>query len=195
MEKKTFRNYEKPKNKVEQTYFENDRRETIDFGKEKQDQYLRLNHMKASVWDVIKILDNFIDESEIGFLHDLGKILSHFREPQWAVVGDTFPVGCAFESTNIHSDFFKENPDYLNPTYNTKYRIYSSKCGFDQLLMSFGHDEYLYHVMKPYLMLPYLKKFCSYDLYSKSSEPLIVSDVEEYYKDLISEFLPKEMNW
>jgi hypothetical protein len=44
-------------------------------------------------------------------------------------------------------------------------------------------------------MLPYLKKFCSYDLYSKSNEPLIVSDIQEYYKELISEFLPEEINW
>jgi hypothetical protein len=34
-----------------------------------------------------------------GLIHDLGKILAHPEfgsEPQWAVVGDTFPVGCAF---------------------------------------------------------------------------------------------------
>jgi inositol oxygenase len=256
MEQKTFRNYEKAKNKVEQIYYENHTRQTVEFVKEKRDQYLSLNHMKASVWDIIKILDNFIDESDpdldgaqtihafqtaealrkdhqprwmvlTGFLHDLGKILSHFGEPQWAVVGDTFPVGCAFDSTNIYPDFFKENPDYLNPAYNSKYGIYSSKCGFDQLLMSFGHDEYLYHVMKPYLpkealyiirfhsfypahrfsgythlmsdederMLPHLKKFCSYDLYSKSNESLIVSNIIEYYKELVSEFLPEEINW
>ena len=30
-----------------------------------------------------------------GLIHDLGKILCLFDEPQWAVVGDTFPVGCA----------------------------------------------------------------------------------------------------
>ncbi|GKB64328.1 inositol oxygenase 1-like protein isoform X2 [Tanacetum coccineum] len=34
-------------------------------------------------------------------IHDLGKVLllPSFRElPQWAVVGDTFPVGCAFDN-------------------------------------------------------------------------------------------------
>lgn len=32
-----------------------------------------------------------------GFLHDLGKITAHPKfgnDPQWCVVGDTFPVGC-----------------------------------------------------------------------------------------------------
>lgn len=36
-----------------------------------------------------------------GFIHDLGKITAHpsfGNDPQWCVVGDTFPVGCA------HSD-------------------------------------------------------------------------------------------
>ena len=31
-----------------------------------------------------------------GLIHDLGKILCLCGEPQWAVVGDTFPVGCAW---------------------------------------------------------------------------------------------------
>ena len=31
-----------------------------------------------------------------GLIHDLGKILCLFGEPQWAVVGDTFPVGCRY---------------------------------------------------------------------------------------------------
>eukprot|EP00659_Diplonema_papillatum_P016613 gene16613-25479_t len=29
-----------------------------------------------------------------GLLHDLGKVLSMWGEPQWCVVGDTYPVGC-----------------------------------------------------------------------------------------------------
>jgi inositol oxygenase len=30
-----------------------------------------------------------------GFIHDLGKCLCLYGEPQWGVVGDTFPVDCA----------------------------------------------------------------------------------------------------
>lgn len=36
---------------------------------------------------------------------DLGKVLLHssFGElPQWAVVGDTYPVGCAFDESIVH---------------------------------------------------------------------------------------------
>uniref|UniRef100_A0ACD5WGY0 Uncharacterized protein n=1 Tax=Avena sativa TaxID=4498 RepID=A0ACD5WGY0_AVESA len=38
-------------------------------------------------------------------IHDLGKMLLHpnFGElPQWAVVGDTFPVGCALDEDIVH---------------------------------------------------------------------------------------------
>ena len=50
-----------------------------------------------------------------GLLHDLGKILCLFGEPQWAVVGDTFPVGCAFDARVVHADLFAENPDRACP--------------------------------------------------------------------------------
>ncbi|KAM7480510.1 hypothetical protein LguiA_028723 [Lonicera macranthoides] len=84
-------------------------------------------------------------------IHDLGKVLllPHFGSlPQWAVVGDTFPVGCAFDESNVHYKYFKENPDYNNPAYNSKLGIYSEGCGLNNVLMSFGHDDYMYLVAK-----------------------------------------------
>lgn len=87
----------------------------------------------------------------MGSLLDLGKVLLHpdFGElPQWAVVGDTFPVGCAFDGSIVHHKYFKENPDYNNPTYNTKYGVYSEACGLNNVMMSWGHDDYMYLVAK-----------------------------------------------
>jgi len=84
-----------------------------------------------------------------GFIHDLGKVLTHpefYNEPQWAVVGDTFPVGCAFSPSVIFYDYFKENPDYNHSTYSTKYGIYQESIGLDNVHFSWGHDEYLYQV-------------------------------------------------
>ncbi|GMN61641.1 hypothetical protein TIFTF001_030733 [Ficus carica] len=86
-----------------------------------------------------------------GLIHDLGKVLHHpaFGElPQWAVVGDTFPVGCAFDESVVHHKYFKENPDFTNPTFNTKYGVYSEGCGLDNVMMSWGHDDYMYLVAK-----------------------------------------------
>nr|GMC96099.1 inositol oxygenase 2-like [Ipomoea batatas] len=84
-------------------------------------------------------------------IHDLGKVLllpSFGGLPQWAVVGDTFPLGCAFDESIVHPEFFKENPDYNNPLYNTKNGVYSEGCGLENVLMSWGHDDYMYLVAK-----------------------------------------------
>ncbi|KAL6585103.1 Inositol oxygenase 1 [Orobanche minor] len=84
-------------------------------------------------------------------IHDLGKVLllPAFGElPQWAVVGDTFPVGCAFDESIVHNKYFKENPDSDDPTYNTKFGVYEKRCGLDNVFMSWGHDDYMYMVAK-----------------------------------------------
>ncbi|CAJ1937098.1 unnamed protein product [Sphenostylis stenocarpa] len=84
-------------------------------------------------------------------IHDLGKIilLPNFGElPQWAVVGDTFPLGCAFDESNIHHKYFKNNPDNECPAYKTKNGIYTEGCGLNNVMMSWGHDEYMYLVAK-----------------------------------------------
>ncbi len=47
-----------------------------------------------------------------GLIHDLGKIMAFYGEPQWAVVGDTFPVGCEPQKGIVYSDTsFHINPD------------------------------------------------------------------------------------
>jgi inositol oxygenase len=82
-----------------------------------------------------------------GLIHDLGKILSmKFEEPQWAVVGDTFPVGCKHDKSIVFHDTFDVNPDTLVPEYKTELGMYSANCGLENLEMSWGHDEYLYQV-------------------------------------------------
>ncbi|KAJ1438013.1 Inositol oxygenase [Sesbania bispinosa] len=84
-------------------------------------------------------------------IHDLGKILllPKFGElPQWAVVGDTFPLGCAFDEANVHHKYFKDNPDSKCPAYSTKNGIYTEGCGLDNVTMSWGHDDYMYMVAK-----------------------------------------------
>jgi inositol oxygenase len=86
----------------------------------------------------------------LGFIHDLGKVIAHpkmYNLPQWAVVGDTFPLGCQFHTKCVFPQFFESNEDYTNPLYNTKLGIYKEGCGFDNLQFSFGHDEYMYQVL------------------------------------------------
>jgi len=90
----------------------------------------------------------------IGLLHDVGKVLYFFGEPQWSVVGDTFPVGCPFSEKCVFPEYFKNNPDCVpsNPKYKlyqgSKCGMYNKHCGFDNVLMSYGHDEYIYQFLK-----------------------------------------------
>ncbi|PYV49717.1 MAG: inositol oxygenase [Acidobacteria bacterium] len=87
----------------------------------------------------------------VGFIHDLGKCLCLYGEPQWGVVGDTFPVGCAWSEQVVFPEYFRNNPDRNVPEYQTKFGIYEPNCGFENVHMSFGHDGYIAEVMKPYL--------------------------------------------
>ena len=105
-----------------------------------------------------------------GFLHDMGKVLCLFGEPQWAVVGDTFPVGCQFSNKIVYPEYFQENPDNSDPNYNTKYGIYEPNCGLANVKMSWGHDEYLYQIMKPYLPQEALYMIRYHSFYAQHKE-------------------------
>lgn len=53
-----------------------------------------------------------------GLIHDLGKVMAFYDEPQWACVGDTFPVGCLWSDNIVYrEDSFKGNPDGDNEKY------------------------------------------------------------------------------
>ncbi|AAW45179.1 hypothetical protein CNBI3630 [Cryptococcus deneoformans B-3501A] len=91
-----------------------------------------------------------------GLVHDLGKLLYFFgSDGQWDVVGDTFVVGCEIPTEKIvYSDTFGANPDVNHPVYSTKYGMYKPNCGLDNVMISWGHDEYLYMVCKEQSSLP-----------------------------------------
>jgi inositol oxygenase len=79
----------------------------------------------------------------IGFIHDLGKVML-LREwgslPQWAVVGDTFPVGIELsESYIMFESMYHNNNDSINGNMN----IYTENCGFNKVIFNWSHDEYI----------------------------------------------------
>jgi inositol oxygenase len=83
----------------------------------------------------------------LGFIHDVGKILVKRGLHQAFVVGDEWPVGCAPSRKIVCSEFFAENPDTSHPIYGTRLGVYEEGCGLDNLVISFGHDEYLFRVL------------------------------------------------
>lgn len=86
----------------------------------------------------------------VGLVHGLGKLLAHTDfggEPQWAVCGESFPVGCRFHGAIIHSQFFQANPDRRRRAYATPTGVYSPGCGLSSVCMSWSGAEYLYMVL------------------------------------------------
>jgi inositol oxygenase len=165
---------------VREFYRLNHTNQTLEFVQQKRRQWLGLNHAQTGIWEMMEQLNTLVDDSDpdtdlsqiehnlqtaeairaaghprwfqlTGLIHDLGKVLWLWGEPQWAVVGDTFPLGCAFSDKIVFHEFFAENPDAQAARYQTPCGIYEENGGLDQVFMSWGHDEYLYHVTREYL--------------------------------------------
>jgi inositol oxygenase len=155
--------------------------QTLEFVLAQKAKFYPLNRLKLGAWEMLKRLDGLRDESDpdtalsqmqhalqtahavrrhgnlprwfilTALIHDLGKALTLFGEPQWAVVGDTFPVGCAYSDKIPFHEFFAYNPDSKVERYQDRFGIYGKVCGLDNVHFSWGHDEYLYQVVRPYL--------------------------------------------
>ena len=179
--KEQFRNYEADaRPTVREFYRLNHRHQTYDFVQTKRKEFLGFNRRKMSVWEALEYLNTLVDDSDpdtnlsqldhlvqtaeqirhdghprwfvlTGLIHDLGKILCLYGEPQWAVVGDTFPVGCAWSDKIVFHKFFGDNADRNEPRFQKRLGVYQQNAGLDTVLMSWGHDEYLYNVVKDFL--------------------------------------------
>lgn len=198
--KEEYRNYEKPaRDTVKEFYRLNHTYQTYDFVKEKQKEFLQFNRKEMPVWGAMEFLNTLVDDSDpdieldqlqhllqtgeairkdghpdwfvlTGFIHDMGKVLCLFGEPQWAVVGDTFPVGCKHSDKIVYPEFFEANPDSKDERYNSTYGIYSHGCGLRNVTMSWGHDEYLYQITKDYLPEPALYMIRYHSFYAQHRE-------------------------
>jgi inositol oxygenase len=252
-----FRNYQADANPtVTEFYRQNHAHQTLDFVLAKKREFLALQRGQMSIWSALDYLNTLVDDSDpdtdltqiehllqtseairkdghprwfvlAGLVHDLGKVLCLYGEPQWAVVGDTFPVGCAYSNQIVFPEFFAANPDSRVPDYQTLHGIYEPNCGLDRVDMSWGHDEYIYSVTKNFLpepaqymlryhsfyaahrhgayrhlmndhdveMFGWVRKFNSYDLYSKGADRPKLREVKPYYDDLIAEYFPDEISF
>ena len=109
------RNYEaEERPTVKEFYRLNHRYQTLDFVTQKKKEYLTLDRRTMGVWEALEYLDTLVDDSDpdlnltqidhalqtaesargakqprwfivTGLIHDLGKILCLWGEPQWAV--------------------------------------------------------------------------------------------------------------
>jgi inositol oxygenase len=248
---------------VEENYAKNHREMTVELVREKQSVWGGLAHGEYTIREVLDMLDNLVDDSDpdvdvgnsihafqtaerirreypdeewmhlTGLIHDLGKVMACWGEPQHLVVGDTYVVGCEHPHEVVFHRYFAENPDTRNLAYEGKYGMYEHGCGLDQLLIAWGHDEYMYMVLKgndsllPELchrviryhsfypwhrdgaychlvnrddqqkLLPIIRAFNKYDLYSKN-DPIPDCDSlwNDYYGPLCEKYgLGGKLKW
>lgn len=221
-----YRNYQDPaRDTVKEFYRLNHQYQSYDFVMEKKKDFLQFNRKAMPVWKAMEFLNTLVDDSDpdieldqlqhllqtgeairrdghpdwfvlTGFIHDMGKVLCLFGEPQWAVVGDTFPVGCQFSDKIVYPEFFTSNPDAKNEKYNSKYGIYSPGCGLRNVTMSWGHDEYLYQITKDYLPEPALYMIRYHSFYSQHRENAydhLMDDHDRKMFGWVKEFNPYDL--
>jgi inositol oxygenase len=197
-----YRNYENPaRDTVREFYRLNHRHQTHDFVLHKKREFLCFDRRQMTVLEALDFLDTLVDDSDpdielsqrehllqtaeairadghedwfvlTGLIHDLGKVLCLFGEPQWAVVGDTFPVGCAYSERIVYPEFFADNPDARDPKLQSPCGVYEEGCGLRNIHLSWGHDEYLYHVVKDRMPEPaqYMIRYHSFYAWHREAE-------------------------
>ena len=210
---------------VREFYRLNHRHQTVDFVRRKREEYLRLDRRKMSVWEALEFLDTLVDDSDpdtdltqiqhllqtaeairadghprwfvaAGLMHDVGKVLCLYGEPQWAVVGDTFPVGCRFSEDVVFSEFFAENPDSQIEAFQSETGIYEQHCGLDRVMLSWGHDEYIYHVTKDFLPkeAQYMLRYHSfYAWHREEAYKCLTNDEDREYLRWVRKFNPYDL--
>ena len=219
--KEQFRNYEADaRPSVREFYRLNHRHQTYDFVQAKRREFLSRSRQAMSIWEAMEFLNTLVDDSDpdtdlsqlehllqtaeqirrdghprwfilTGLVHDLGKILCLWGEPQWAVVGDTFPVGCAYSDTIVFHPYFTDNPDSQNPHYQTRLGIYEEGCGLDKVQLSWGHDEYIYHVAKDHLPeegLYMLRYHSFYPAHREGAYDYLMNDKDRRLFDWVRKF-------
>ena len=210
-----YRNYEEPaRDTVREFYRLNHKYQTYEFVSGKRDGFLKFDKKEMPVWDAFQFLNQLVDDSDpdtdldqfqhllqtseairrdghpdwmvlVGLIHDMGKVLCLFGEPQWAVVGDTFPVGCAYSDKIVYPEYFEFNPDNNDNRYNSPNGVYEPGCGLRNVHMSWGHDEYVYQMMKDYIPEPGLYMLRYHSFYSWHREGAYEHLLDDHDREML----------
>lgn len=224
--KDQFRRYdEKTPAVVREFYRQNHVNQTLDFVLSRERQFATLERGELGIWEAMERLNTLVDDSDpdtalsqvehnlqtaeairrdghprwmvlTGFIHDLGKMLCFYGEPQWAVVGDTFPVGCRWSDSIVYPEFFAGNADMANPELQTENGIYEAGCGLRNVHLSWGHDEYMYRVSRDYLPEPaqYVIRYHScYSIHREGAYQHLLDDHDREMLEWVRKFNPYDL--
>eukprot|EP01147_Barroeca_monosierra_P009704 gene9704-1912_t len=148
--------------------------QTLEYAQKQKEAWCRFDHAEMSIMEALNEMNKLVDDSDpdvdvpnimhafqtaerirekqpdkdwfhlTGLIHDLGKVMALWGQPQWATVGDTFPLGCRFANQIVFRELMEHNPDNEIEAYRTDTGIYTEGCGLKNVTMAWGHDEYLY---------------------------------------------------
>lgn len=141
----------------------------------------------------------------VGLIHDLGKLMflwgtpedgqcKSIKDPQWGLGGDTWVVGCKIPDTVVYPNLNKTNPDMKDSLLNSSLGIYKKNCGLAMLKFAFGHDEYLYRVLKnskstlPEEGLQMIRLHSCYPLHQHSSYERFLTSGDDETLDWVKKF-------
>ncbi|WP_026997987.1 inositol oxygenase family protein [Flectobacillus major] len=139
----------------------------------------------------------------VGLIHDLGKAMYLWgsdedgtsQAEQWGLVGDVFVVGCKLPDSCVYPEFNELNPDMQLEQYNTELGIYEEGCGLDNVELAWGHDEYLYQVLKnhsentiPEEGMVMVRYHSFYPWHTGGSYTKITNAKDDQYKEWIKDF-------
>jgi len=225
-EEESFRKYDDSTPPVVREFYRlNHANQTREFVLAKKQQYGAFNHGEMGIWEAMEFLNTLVDDSDpdtdlsqiehnlqtaeairrdghprwmqlTGLVHDLGKVLCLWGEPQWAVVGDTFPVACVWSNKIVFPEFFSANPDSNVPEFQTRLGVYEENCGLDNVDLSWGHDEYLYMVMRNYLpesALYMIRYHSCYPIHREGAYDYLMSDHDREMFDGVRKFNPYDL--
>lgn len=132
-----------------------------------------------------------------GLIHDMGKIIylsgndedGTSKTTQWAIVGDTFITGTSIPESIVLPEYNSLNKDHKN-----KINKYNKGCGLDKCSVSFGHDEYMYRLLKANnhkmpIEAEYIIRYHSlYTWHSGTEYDYLLTDDDILMKNVVQEF-------
>ncbi|KAJ3712708.1 inositol oxygenase [Lentinula raphanica] len=227
-DKTQFRDYDAACDRVKNFYKEQHEKQTVEFNIKARVEFKNKKRARMGVWEAMEMLNTLVDESDpdtdlsqiehllqtaeairrdgkpewmqvTGLVHDLGKLLFMFgSQGQWDVVGDTFVVGCKFSEKIIYPHTFEGNPDSQDAMYSSEYGIYQPHCGLDNVMLSWGHDEYLYHVLKDQSSLPeeglaMIRYHSFYPWHREGAYAHLMNEKDHKYLEAVRAFNPYDL--
>ena len=169
---------------VRELYRLNHRHQTYDFGEVKRKEYLGLNRRAMGVWEALEYLNTLVDDSDpdtelsqIEHLLQTAEAIRADGHPDWFVLtgldprprqgplpvrraamgrgGRHVPGGLRLPRRDRVPRVLRRQPRRAGDAITRRAcGIYEAGCGLANVRLSWGHDEYMYHVVKDYLPEP-----------------------------------------